>query len=319
MRVIRWLIGSLLLAVFAVFTGIVWLAYQEDRQLQGEPPLIRASTEPYRRAPSERGGLAVLNESSAIVRALDRGPEPAIVERILPAPAPAPKSTAELVPANALADSDVGATLAREAAAATAEVAPQAIAASTDETLLARLPEALSSPDVEAEPRLPRLPEPTGYPEPAAGSGIQSTEPPTAQQPLAASRDTLPVVEAPLRVATAAPDTVIAQEATSTGNGSLFDTQALVELPPSLEPGSYKLQLAAFRSEEQALAASIGMQEQVTALIAGVRLEVVRAETDSGVYFRVQTEGGTSSEDASLLCEAFKQVGGECFVKVAGS
>ena len=96
MRIVRWIIGGLLLLVFSAFTGIVWLAYHEDRSSVGEAPLVRADAEPYRQAPDKRGGLAVLNEGSSIVQALDRGPEPAIVERILPPPRPAPKSPADI-------------------------------------------------------------------------------------------------------------------------------------------------------------------------------------------------------------------------------
>ena len=56
------------LIVFAAFGAVVGYAYFNGLPgIGGEPPLIRAEAEPYRRAPDERGGLEVANANSSIV------------------------------------------------------------------------------------------------------------------------------------------------------------------------------------------------------------------------------------------------------------
>ena len=63
-----WLTLLLGLIVFAAFGGVVGYAYLNGLPgIGGEPPLIRAAAGPYRRAPSDRGGLEVANSNSTII------------------------------------------------------------------------------------------------------------------------------------------------------------------------------------------------------------------------------------------------------------
>ena len=66
-----WLILLLGIVVFAAFGGVVGYAYYKGLPgIGGEPPLIKAERGAYRRAPDERGGLAVANANSSIVTVL---------------------------------------------------------------------------------------------------------------------------------------------------------------------------------------------------------------------------------------------------------
>ena len=299
MRAIRWLIGGVLLVVFAAFVGIVWLAYQQEHRLEGEPPLIKASAEPYRRAPSERGGLAVLNEESALVQALEEPTRPTVVERILPPPPPAPKAATEIV-----ATTPPPETLPTVTAAASvqsppddplaAAVAPLETAPVTATDAPVELPDALASPDVVAEPNLPRLPERDRTAEAPATAEIARTT-------------DLPVITAPTRRTTA--DPLTEQATIATISPSILNDA-------STSPGRYRLQLGAFRTQEQADQAASQILDDFT---PGVELRVIRAETENGVYFRVQTRDGTTREAANRLCDALKQAGGDCFVTADAS
>ncbi|MCB2013060.1 MAG: SPOR domain-containing protein [Geminicoccaceae bacterium] len=412
MRVLRWIIGALLLVVFGAFTGIVWLAYSEDRSALGEAPLIRADAGPYRHMPEKRGGLAVLNEGSAIVQALDRGPEPAIVEKILPVPKPAPKSSAEVLPAQVTVRGEasgsrpasVPVVIARDVQGRGGDVQGGAGGEANGSSIPADLPDALASADIIASADLPPIPEfqpqtqtqtqqtqqrePTA---PAIVGGIADEPPVTTRsitdrpdatvQPtprvITLSPSELPVVDAPERAGTAGsaavagngrqmaeadartdgnnisgigpvvidptaagadggdPRSVLpATVGTSSGGTSPGQVAAAV-VPANIEPsaapaggnlvsllaqpGNYRLQLAAFRTQEQAEDATASLRPVLDGIVAGLDLRIVRAETDNGTFFRVQTADSTGRDGANGLCEALKAAGGDCFVASGGS
>ena len=80
-----WLILLLGIVVFAAFGVVVGYAYYKGLPgIGGEPPLIKAEAGAYRRAPDERGGLAVANANSSIVTVLRQQGEAPRVERLLP-------------------------------------------------------------------------------------------------------------------------------------------------------------------------------------------------------------------------------------------
>ena len=84
-----WLTLLLGLIVFAAFGGVVGYAYLNGLPgIGGEPPLIQAAAGPYRRAPSDRGGLEVANSHSTIIGVIGPQSEKNRVELLLP-PEPA--------------------------------------------------------------------------------------------------------------------------------------------------------------------------------------------------------------------------------------
>ena len=95
----RYLLGAMVVVVLALFSAVVWFAYQ-DLMPGGDtvPPLIRADAGELKREPDERGGLPVVNAESAVVQALDEPESPVRVERIVPREAAAPRSSADVIP-----------------------------------------------------------------------------------------------------------------------------------------------------------------------------------------------------------------------------
>lgn len=95
----RYLVSTMVVLVLALFTAVVWFAYQ-DLMPGGDsvPPLIRADAGELKRPPDERGGLPLINAESAVVQALDEPASPVRVERIVPRQPAAPRSTADVIP-----------------------------------------------------------------------------------------------------------------------------------------------------------------------------------------------------------------------------
>ena len=91
-----WLILLLGIVVFAAFGVVVGYAYYIGLPgIGSEPPMIRAEAGAYRRAPDERGGLAVANANSSIVTVLRQQGETPRVERLLPPESAAPLEATE--------------------------------------------------------------------------------------------------------------------------------------------------------------------------------------------------------------------------------
>ena len=88
----KWVISGLFIVVFAIFGGVVWMALNEVRSLNREPLVVRAPSGPIKRVPEDRGGLAVLNESSPLVRSLEQPIDQPGPERILPPEETPPQS-----------------------------------------------------------------------------------------------------------------------------------------------------------------------------------------------------------------------------------
>lgn len=353
MRIVRWIIGGLLLLVFSAFTGIVWLAYHEDRSSVGEAPLVRADAEPYRQAPDKRGGLAVLNEGSSIVQALDRGPEPAIVERILPPPRPAPKSPADISRHQFAITPDVkpdpvranDGDVARPTVVAREVTDGPATGAAGGGADSATLPEALASPDIVSQETLPVpadmatsdvgradagnvVPSVQSSPAPTS-TGDVAVSPPATVRTVTLGNDELPVVDAPVRDADLPPAVDGGRrfgDEDAQGGPIIIDPTTGRDLAPSAapsdpdlvallaEPGPYRLQLAAFHTEEQARQAGEALQRRMEAVMPGLPLRIVRAETDKGIFYRIQTADAVGRAGADRLCQAFKSAGGDCFM-----
>ncbi|MCB2054266.1 MAG: SPOR domain-containing protein [Geminicoccaceae bacterium] len=355
MRIMRWLVACVMIAVFGTFVAVIVMAFDAGHRVDGAPPLIKADATPFRQVPDERGGIAVLNEGSALVQALDRGPEPAHVERFLPPPEPAPKSAADLLPSTVVASAEPefandagpaitshgapdggptslasgsGATFDPERAMADGTggridadegagpdatepsiviaALPELAATQTDDAPAPMtaaepadadaLPEALSSPEIE--------PAPSDVPVPAVAPGDRYA---------AAPSGALPVVEAPGRPAAGSID--VADIVDRSASPAASEPPARVAVP--LTPGGFRVQIAAFRTPGQADDAWRQMNRRYPGLLDGLAPHVQEAQTDKGLFYRLQTAPGLSREAATDRCETLKRAGGDCFV-VAG-
>jgi hypothetical protein len=310
-----WLTLLLGMLVFAVFGVVVGYAYFKGMPgIGGEPPLIRAETEPYRHAPSDRGGLEVANVSSSIVSVLRPDTPPPRVEQLLPQEPPVALDAVE----PELEPSPAAAPPAEDAPAATPPAAPAAptVAAALDAVVPA-------DPDVGADAATAEEvpPAPTGVPIP-----LPKPAPPqqlAAREPPAAVRSVPRQVAAP--AAPAAPRRVnpppTAQEP-APGNGP----QRLARAEPTGQPaaasplrsgglgGTYRLQLTAVRSETGLTAAWADLRQRYPRALAAVSPKVERTETGSGPLFRLQAGPFSSREAAANACGTIRSSGGQCFI-----
>ena len=78
--------------------------------------------------------------------------------------------------------------------------------------------------------------------------------------------------------------------------------------------GRYRVQLAAVRAEEDAKRAWALFQEQLGPFIVGLQPFFERAETDNGVFYRVQVGPFGETSEADRLCVELKKQDASCFV-----
>ncbi len=297
-RYSRWLLVAVpLCAVFAAFGAIVWLSHPDGAPI-GDPPLIQASTQPIKMTPEDPGGSTVA-DLGEVRELLSDQPIPAAPERLLPPPERplTPVATSE---ANAAAP-EVEATSASangqsiEAtdlpAGARADADPQNREQAALTSLAAeaeRLAELLTSPVAEAEP-------------PATAAGAGATPPPPA---------------APRAIQTAGTDSS-ASPPTTTRVPAVAPALAATDAaaPQAPVPGRlFRVQLAAVRAEADARRAWQLIRADLGGVLSGLEPHFERAETDNGIFYRVQVGPFASADAADFLCSELKQRNASCFV-----
>lgn len=152
------------LLALAIFSGLVWYAYDQGLRAGSEAaaPLIKADTAPAKVRPDQPGGMAIPHQDKTVYDAIKpEGEKTATVERLLPppetplpppTPAPAPKAESPIPPAKV-------------------EVKPETETASAAPLPPATTPEPKSSTAVEA----PKKPVPA--PQPAKPKPVVKVEP----------------------------------------------------------------------------------------------------------------------------------------------
>jgi hypothetical protein len=329
-----WLILLLGIVVFAAFGVVVGYAYYKGLPgIGGEPPLIKAEPGAYRRAPDERGGLAVANANSSIVTVLRQQGEAPRVERLLP-----PETAAPLEAAEPDAEADTGGPATQPAVQST-PVAP--VAGSTGEVDAgAAVPVPASKPAADVQsaaveppvtsdvpPPLAAAPSPAAETAPAAPA--PSTQRPTrlaAPEPPATAAPAPPSRAAPAPASPAAPPAVApAQPAASAAPRAEVGPQRLARAEPAVPPpaavpraapgaGVYRLQLAAVRSETGLTQAWADLRQRYPRALATASPQVERTDTSSGPLFRLQAGPFTNRDAAVNACGAIRSSGGQCFI-----
>jgi len=293
MRIYRWMVGGLLVAVFAGFATVIYLALEQRTvATAGEVELVLAEGQPYKRSPDERGGITVLNEDSSLVRALDQGADEQVVERILPPPETAPRSAAEVLQS---ADPDQGVIeLAALQPPTTLPAEIEVLESDEGDTAVAQVILAVATAEDGSVP--------------ASGADLQSVAPAVV---------TAPVIPraAPNRPATV--ETVAAVEQLAMDEPTPH-VQVVTEPPPVVDPASisdaYRVQLGAVREEARAEVAWSQFQDLYPTVLSGGEPHIVRADTANGVFYRVQAGRYGSRDSAQSACDQIKQLGGDCFV-----
>ncbi len=251
-------------AVFAAFALVVWLAYGDSgpRVTTGEPPLIRASTTPFKVPPDDPGGRQV-EDLGAVGNLLGEQPPAPGPERLLPPP------EEPLRPALAAAAPEAIGT---GAAAPAPTPAGQPVAAAA-----AAVPEAPAAPELAAR----------------SAGGIGTV-------PIAATADGgLPAKPAPAeqQLAKLTPPAAAAKPAASAAGA-----------------GRYRVQLAAVREQADAERAWSSFQRDFAGVLGSFTPFYERADTDNGVFFRVQVGPFADSAKADQICAELKQRNASCFV-----
>ncbi|MFL5337367.1 MAG: SPOR domain-containing protein [Geminicoccaceae bacterium] len=342
-----WLILLLGIVVFAAFGVVVGYAYYKGLPgIGGEPPLIKAEPGAYRRAPDERGGLAVANANSSIVTVLRQQGEAPRVERLLP-----PETAASLEAAEPDVEQDPGAPVTppaaqptpatpveRSAGAQPAPVAPvEGSASETDAGAAVPVPASKPAAAVQSAAVGPPVTSSVPPPRSAAPSPAAETTPaapaPSAQRPtrLAAPEPPANAMPVPSRAAPALPvpppppavaPAQAAARAAPTAEGS---PQRLVRAEPAVPPptavpraapgaGVYRLQLAAVRSETGLTQAWADLRQRYPRALATASPQVERTDTSSGPLFRLQAGPFTNRDAAVNACGAIRSSGGQCFI-----
>lgn len=293
------LVGAL---VFAGFGAVVGYAYFNGLpSFGGEPPVIRADTEPYRRAPDERGGLEVANASSSIVSVLRPESEPPRVERLLPPETPLAVEAPEPPPRPAPEAPRAAPPPAPPPPQAAAPAAPPAVTAATPQP--SAVPPAVEPPPAAATPPATRLP--TAKPPqlaalaPPAAPSAQVAPPRRAAEPA-------PPPQRQARVEPTAPIPPATQRRLPAESPAAAGIGRAGEV--------YRLQLAAVRTDGGLTQAWAQLKQRYPGPLGTVSPRIERTETTSGPLFRLQAGPFGSRETAADACGSIRAGGGQCFI-----
>jgi hypothetical protein len=343
----RYVLGGIVALVLALFSGVIWFAYQDLMPGGDEaPPLIRADAAPIKRDPDERGGLPLVNEESAVVQSLDEPDSPVRVERILPRETVAPRSTADVIPevleAEPVSDSDLAfAGTALDPATAAGVADATAGPGDTLDTLLAEIVDGeagTSAPagGLAAEPAAgtaadAELPLPAdGIAEPEREVTAPAPAPAPATSTIAAPA-AIPALPAAVLAPTPAPQAAPAPQlpatqpqatqppaAVATPRASAPAETTVAALPrPALAQdftGAFGVQLLAVRDEAAAAGAWTGLQQRHPAVLGNLRSRVQRAEIGGNTFYRLQAGPFADRAGASAVCSALQSRGTDCFI-----
>lgn len=325
------------LAFFAGFGSIVWLAYVDSTatSMSGEPPLIRADTRPIKLPPDDPGGRVVADQGE-LRDLFSEEPEP-VTERLLPLPEePMTPPSAETLAQQAddlaretAASAGTGAparTAVPPAAAATAEASPASPEASdqTEPVAAEEEEEGIGGPPATAAAIASLLEETgAGRAEPEARAATAAARPadqdsgssaPDAAAPAPAVAERAAERPAPRSQAPEPEPAPEPEQQTLLARAPNPATASARPAAGSLDEPHYRIQLAAVRNEADARRAWELFKLDLSELLAGVEPIIERGETGNGVFYRVQLGPYADAGQAEDLCEEFKQRNASCFV-----
>jgi len=291
--------------------GALAFAYKiggdSDIAKAGKPPLIQADSRPVKVVPAEPGGKQFPHANKKIYERLS-GKEGEEVVKIKPrqediaaaaTAAVGPAGPAQASPQNATppgAPRKVKTLTVRPdgtiemAAPQAPAAAPPGTVAASDGTVTMRFPTPASAPGqapaatppgATAQPVAPAIPAPPA----------QATPAPQQQAAVAPPAAVSPPVQKP-RAPSAAPRQAAAQPAAASG------------------AGNYVVQVAARKSQTDALAAFADIQQKYPRLLSGYRPIIQRADLgNKGVWYRLNVGPVESKKVASSLCGQLKGAG----------
>lgn len=302
-RIYRWLPMLVVLGAFGGFVVLAWYAYHSGAQSVKEEDLVvvEADKTPMKEKPLDPGGMKFPNQDKTVFETFaNNSQNPPKVERVLPAPE-------EPVAKNSDADNDTRTWVSEklhgkaEASAGPVERAPEkeTVIAKDDApqaNAAAALPSAVLDKQLEKDKDDKTI---RTYVAPVtAGPGAALPE--KTQEP--APSEAKPAPEAkPVAIKEAPTDKQPAAE------------KPAKETKQAAKAGNAKIQLGAYQSEKEALAAW-GKIKQKSGDLAGRQPTVVKADLGAkGVFYRLRVVG-LAAGDAKAICASLTSKGQACLV-----
>jgi cell division septation protein DedD len=271
------------LLVFAMFAGVVWLAYTQGvaRGRSDAPRVIQAETGPVKTAPANPGGTQTPYTGLKIYQSPAPADDASDSDSVPPAPTPAGKAAQNAAPAISPSLAPV--------------IRP-------------------STPPVDMAPKV------AATPTPAPTKLAQAA--PAKPAPVAAPIDTPAPTEnrvatkppASLSAAAPAPKPHITKiPATDAPTPSPAET---TETKPAAATsgGAYLLQIGAYKSEDEATAAWHDYQAKHP-VVGGYESDIKKVDLgDKGTWYRLRVGSFGDKAAATALCDKLKADGGTCFL-----
>jgi cell division septation protein DedD len=271
------------LLVFAMFAGVVWLAYTQGvaRGRSDAPRVIQAETGPVKTAPTNPGGTQTPYTGLKIYQSPAPADDSSDSDSVPPAPTPAGKAAQNAAPA-------ISPSLAPVIRPSTPPVdtAPKVAATPTPApTKLAQAAPSKPAP-VAAPIDTPALTENRVATKPPASLSAA----PSAPKPHITK---IPVTDAPTPAPAETPET---KPAAATSGGA------------------YLLQVGAYKSEEEATGAWHAYQAKHP-VVGGYESDIKKVDLgDKGIWYRLRVGSFGDKAAATALCDKLKADGGNCFL-----
>ncbi|MFC3693656.1 SPOR domain-containing protein [Chenggangzhangella methanolivorans] len=331
------MVGAVLAVAIVGGAGAVGYKMMGSSGFGGEPPLIKADTEPVKSVPdksaeSQQQNKAIYDRveggAPAKSKVVSREEEPVDLPRA-PASEPRPDGSRIILPGGtASTETTAPSTNGSEPRRVkTVAIRPdQPVAAPQPATPQIPAPQQLASRDPIAEtartgeaprgsefdngiiadgdsPRLAAAPSrPAPQPTPAARPAT-----PPQQQPAPVSRSTAAPAPAP------APQRADPQQVAAVAPRAAAPAGAAAQPRPSA--GGFVVQVTSQRSETDARTAYANLQKRYPSVLGPYQPSIQTATVgDRGVYYRVRVGPFGSSSDASTVCNNLRAAGGDCVV-----
>jgi cell division protein FtsN len=290
------------LLVFAMFAGVVWLAYTQGvaKGRSDAPRMIVADTGPVKTAPSNPGGTQTPYTGLKIYQS-PAPPDDANDEESAPAaPTPAGPSAQNATPA-------ISPSLAPviRPSAPPADATPKVVAAPTPAPAATKLAQ-------NAPPR----PAPAATPTVTSDSSAPPTEsrvatkPPTKLSSAATPSKLIKPQNPHIPVSDPRP---ISASKTPTPSPAAVETQS-AKPAASTDGGAYLLQIGAYKSEEEATGAWHAYQGKHP-VVGGYESDIKKVDLgDKGTWYRLRVGSFDDKTEAAALCDKLKADGGNCFL-----
>lgn len=272
------------LAVFAVTGGIVWLAYGEAGTVYGNPPLIEAAATPLKRSPADPGGRKVA-ELGGVGELLQEPAERSRDEQLMPSPeqplSPAEIAVARLTDGGTVGDLEPNPELRNQTTTALTAMVNEIVDEGSVSSNGAGGPANAASEAADGQP---------GIMAEILDKTLRPNEPEARKNPeLSADQGQMASLESGL------------------GAGGDIRFQGT-------PGGRFRVQLAAVREEEDARRAWSAFQQQLGPQIDALEPFFEKATTDNGVFYRVQIGPFADSGEANSLCLELQKQDASCFV-----